>query len=101
MDTDRYDLAEGTAPERFSLFEPGAGIRVTAVNVLPAGLLIRFYEAEGKNKTAEFVFASELASVQRVDLLDREQEEEAVISGNRLFLPVKAWEIVTVKLDFC
>ncbi|MBC7119911.1 MAG: glycoside hydrolase, partial [Methanobacteriaceae archaeon] len=66
-------------------------------------LIIRFYEATGKNTKACLRFFKKPKSVEVVNMLEEKDEEfkkEILVDGESIKLHINPFEIVTLKLEF-
>ena len=86
----------GVAPENVVL---------TAMKPLQDGysrneVLIRFYESGGEATTAEIACPVEIADACECDLLERRIDGEVTFEGDRLRVPLGAYEIKTVYLKY-
>ncbi|RLI85868.1 MAG: glycoside hydrolase [Archaeoglobales archaeon] len=67
------------------------------------GIVLRFYEAEGKDTKARIEFFKEISSAEVVNMLeekDEEFEKDIDVGGNVIELEMKPFEIVTLKVNF-
>ena len=61
------------------------------------GLIVRFYESQRRRGNVTLICAFPLAQVQKVNLLEEEQET-LIPDGNQVTLFVKPYEIVSLRL---
>jgi alpha-mannosidase len=61
-------------------------------------VVIRFYEAEGRQSLAKVVLFKAIKKAWKTNLIEEEPEALPVKSDGSLELKVAAWEIVTIKL---
>ena len=62
-------------------------------------LVIRFYEAEGNRSHARLQLRRPIRRAWRVSLIEDEDEAIPTLADGSIGFPVKAWEIVTLKLE--
>jgi len=93
----------GKKPASASFFElKPANLVLTALKKSEDGeqLVIRFYEAEGFDCQARLRFSKRATQARRAGLIEDDQEPLPIDVDGSLSLPVKPWEIVTLKVDF-
>ena len=65
------------------------------------GYILRFYEAWNRRGRVKLHFGLPVATVEAVDLMEEAADEPAVmLSGSDVLLPVKCFEIVTLRIRF-
>jgi alpha-mannosidase len=62
-------------------------------------LVVRFYEAEGNRSHARIRVGRPIRRAWRASLIEEDEEPLRVLADGSLDFPVKAWEIVTLKLE--
>jgi len=89
---------EGVLPKEYSFIsmEP-ENLVLTAVKRSKEGILIRFYEAEGRSTRGKITFFKEVGSAWKANLLEREIERLEA-KGKEVPVEVGPFEIVTVIL---
>jgi alpha-mannosidase len=63
-------------------------------------VVVRFYEAEGHECEAQLRFSKPAMQARRTNLIEDNEESLPIGPDGGLSLPVKPWEIVTVKVGF-
>ncbi|MFH1624706.1 MAG: glycosyl hydrolase-related protein, partial [Pseudomonadota bacterium] len=86
----------------FVTLNPENLILVTFKKAEDAGeVILRFFETKGERAKAEISLFREPTSVERVNLLEEEDEGGKITwRGRKISLPVKPFEIVSLKLRF-
>ena len=89
----------GSLPMETSLFNVEAeGAVVSAVLPAEDGVLVRMYEAAGKDSQAVITFASEVADAKVVNLAGNVMENTVTVNGNQVTVDVKAYAITAVQV---
>ena len=63
-------------------------------------VVVRFYEAEGFECTAQLRFLKPVRQAYRTNLIEDNEESLPVGADGSLSFPVRPWEIVTLKVEF-
>lgn len=91
---------KGSLPLEQSLFLlKGQDLRVSSVQPLEKGILIRLFNVGAKPRTAEMIFGRPVKRAIRCRM-DGSEQKGLEHSDNRLAMPIGAKKIVTVKVDF-
>lgn len=93
--------AKGGTPE-FGLVE-AEGLKLMLGSLKEAedgrGIILRLYEPHGARGTSVLHFIRRIRGAERVDLLERTLDEELQVEGSLLRLPVRPFEVVTIRLE--
>lgn len=86
-------------PEASYLEVEGEGVLVSSLKTAEntEELVVRLYEAEGKEENAALIFAKPVQAAVKTDLLERELEAVQTSEG-RVEVSLKPYEIVTLKV---
>jgi alpha-mannosidase len=67
------------------------------------GIIVRFYEAEGKETKDVLTFFKDIKEAEVVNMLEERDEEfskELKVENNRIYVDLNPFEVVTLKLKF-
>jgi alpha-mannosidase len=92
-----YSAAEKAPAESIFTPDENASVTLTAFYRENDAYIIRFYECDGKNILLEANISASIIKASKTNLTGR-QTDDIHIENGRISLPVKAYEIVTLKL---
>lgn len=92
-----YSATEKAPAESIFTADANASVTVTAFYRENDAYFIRFYECDGKDIMLHAILASNITKASKTNFTGRHTEELHIENG-KIFMPIKAYEIATLKL---